>query len=219
MKINFKDSPERKLFVTGCLHLNHNPSWETPLHKMRGYESSLEMTEDIISIINQTCKSSDVLLVLGDFCLNTSFEKFCSDVQRINPELWFVSGNHDSPWKKEFEKFCLAEYGFVLGDYRLGLWQDKIKVLGPYIETVWNKQFIVANHYAFQVWNGSHHGSWSLCSHSHGSLETILPSFANGKQLDCGWDVHKKPLSFEEIKEIMSKKSISMPDHHNKETT
>ncbi len=207
MKINFKDSSEKKLFVTGCLHLNHNPSWETPLHKMRGYESSLEMTEDIISIINQTCRTSDVLLVLGDFCLNTSFEKFCSDVQRINPQIWFVAGNHNSPWEKAFES------GQTNG------WKNKVDVLGPYIEMVWNKQFVVANHYAFQVWNGSHHGSWSLCSHSHGSLETILPSFEGAKQLDCGWDVHRKPLSFEEIKEIMSKKSISMPDHHNKGTT
>lgn len=207
MKIKFKDTPEQKLFVTGCLHLNHNPSWEIPLHKMRGYDSSLEMTEDIISIINQTCQESDILLVLGDFCLNTSVEKFCSDVQRIKPKLWFVSGNHNSPWEREFE------------NGRFNGWKNKVDVLGPYIEMIWNKQLVVANHYAFQVWNGSHHGSWSLCSHSHGSLNTILPDFANGKQLDCGWDVHKKPLSFEEIKEIMDKKSISIPDHHNMETT
>jgi len=39
------------------------------------------------------------------------------------------------------------------------------------------------------------------------------------KQLDCGWDLHKKPLDFKEIMSIMDKKGREfLPDHHDRET-
>jgi calcineurin-like phosphoesterase family protein len=216
MKIKFNDSENSKLFVTGCLHLNHDPKWDNPIYKMRGYKSSEEMTESIITKINNTCQSSDVLLVLGDFCLNTSYEKFLEDIEKINPKLWFINGNHNNPWEKAFEKFSIENHGHVATHFKD--WLGKINILGSYIEMSWNKKFLVANHYAFRIWNKSHHGAWSLVSHSHGTLPTILPEYPHGKQLDCGWDVHGKPLCYKDIKLIMDKKTIDMPDHHNENT-
>lgn len=219
MKINFKDTEESQLFVTGCPHLGHQcQSWDNPLWKMRGYNSEKEMTDGIISKINETCRESDKLLVLGDFCLNTDFDKFQEYIWRIKPQVCMIFGNHNHPWDKEFKKMCQAEYGFE-GCFPFENWLGKVNVLGHYVELNWNKKFVTCNHYAYQVWNKSHHGSWSIVSHSHGSLPAILPESKVGKQLDCGWDVHGKPLSFEDIKKIMDKKNIELVDHHNEKTT
>ena len=92
--LKFNDTDNSKLFLTGCLHLNHNPKWENPIWKMRGYNSADEMTIGIIRQINEICLSTDYLMVLGDFCLNTSEEQFYSLVNRINPKLYFIRGNH-----------------------------------------------------------------------------------------------------------------------------
>ena len=217
MKINFKDTENSKLFVTGCLHLGHNPSWDTPIYKMRGYDSAEEMTNCIVDKINETCRESDILLVLGDFSLNTSFEKFKEYINHIKPKIWMINGNHNSPWQKEFEQMSLEKYGHIATHY--DNWLGKIKVFGAYLETNWNKQFVVCNHYAYQVWDRGHKGAFSLCSHSHGTLPTILPEHKFGKQLDCGWDVHGKPLNFRDIQLIMNKKQVFKPDHHNEKTT
>lgn len=214
--MKFKDSEERKLFVTGCLHLNHNPDWDKPLWDMRGYKSCQEMTDSIIFKINETCRSSDVLLVLGDFCLNTTEKEFNELISRINPELYFIYGNHNSPWEKLYAKDCREIYNDDIVAFPR--YWGNIKVLGYYVELYWNKKSVICNHYAYQVWNSSHHGSWSLCSHSHGTLKTILPEYKQGKQLDCGWDVHSKPLSFSDIDKIMKKKEITYLDHHNNKT-
>ena len=47
--MKFKDTENSKLYVTGCTHLNHNPKWDNPIYKMRGYNSAEEMTYNIMS--------------------------------------------------------------------------------------------------------------------------------------------------------------------------
>ena len=72
-------------------------------------------------------------------------------------------------------------------------------------------QKIVLNHYSMTVWDQSHRGSWQLYGHSHHSL----PDNPNSLSIDVGcngWDY--KPLEFEQIKKIMSKKIWKPIDHH-----
>lgn len=67
-------------------------------------------------------------------------------------------------------------------------------------------QHIVACHYAMRVWNRSHFNSFQIFGHSHGKLPPI------GKQWDVGVDNNKFfPVSFDQLKEIMSKQ----PDNPN----
>jgi calcineurin-like phosphoesterase family protein len=211
MKKNFTDTDTSKLYVSGCLHLNHNPKWDNPLWKMRGYNSADEMTDDIINTINIVCNKSDKLLVLGDFCLNTNLIQFNEFIKRIEPEIWMVRGNHNSPWENAYKEWSLREHGHYANHVKWG----EVTYLGNYVQLKWNKRSFVCNHYPFAIWDGSHKGVMSLHSHNHGSYAPSLPDSADtGKQLDCGWDVHKKPLSFEELMEIMDKKQISISDHH-----
>ncbi len=74
-------------------------------------------------------------------------------------------------------------------------------------------QDIVMLHYSMRVWNKSHHGSWHLYGHSHGTL----PDDPNSLSIDVGVDCHNyQPISYDEIKSIMSKKEFKPVDHHGR---
>ena len=61
-------------------------------------------------------------------------------------------------------------------------------------------------------WDRSHHGTYQLHGHAHGTLESI------GKQLDVGVDCHNyTPISIERIFEIMKTKPDNPEiDHHRR---
>jgi len=62
-----------------------------------------------------------------------------------------------------------------------------------------------------RVWNKSHHGALNLYGHSHGSL----PDDPHALAIDVGVDCHNfTPISFEQVKKIMSKKTFKPIDHH-----
>jgi len=72
-------------------------------------------------------------------------------------------------------------------------------------------QQIILCHYAMRVWDKSHWGIWHLYGHSHGSL----PDDPRSLSYDVGVDKNNfTPLLFEEVKEIMSKKTFKPVDHH-----
>lgn len=209
--LKFEDSDNSKLFVTGCPHLNHNPKWDNPIWKMRGYNSADEMTTGIIREINSKCLSTDILLVLGDFCLNTGEEQFYSIINRIYPKLWFIRGNHNNPWEKAYLNHCIENFGYEVVGYE---WLNKITYLGDYCQLLWNKQLFICNHYPFYVFDKMKNGAISLVSHSHGSCELSHPDNSRMKQIDCGWDIWKTPISFREIMDCANKKQIFKADHH-----
>ena len=209
----FRDTDNCKLFITGCPHVGHKQPF---IWEKRGYVSPEAHTKGVIDKINEVCRSTDILFVLGDFCLNTSREEFLQYIKDINCELWFIDGNHPNPWKKMYLEHCDEKFGYQVVKYK---WLNKITYWGHYVEMVWNNKSLVANHYPFYVFNAMQHGCWSLVSHSHGTCSISLPTDLTMKQLDCGWDVHFKPLSFEEIKQIMDKKGICVNDSHDKHTS
>lgn len=216
----FNDTDDCKLFVTSDLHLNHKQQF---LWEPRGYKSREEHNDGVIEIINQTCRPQDILLNLGDVCLNTNERELRGLISRIKCKQWWLKGNHNNPWEKQFQTTCRTdmEYAsFGENDYEIinyHLFPDlDIIVKGTSLELLWNKQMVVFNHYPYLVWNQMHHGCWSCCGHSHGSCQLTLPDNLTWKQLDCGWDVHSKPLEFKGLKSIMDKKKIQQNDHHDK---
>lgn len=110
--------------------------------------------------------------------------------RRLNGRIHFIRGNHD----KGIEQF-----------------RDCFEWLKDYNEITVEGQKIVLMHYAMRVWNRSHHGSWMLYGHSHGSL----PDDPHARSLDVGVDCHGfKPVSFNELKRLMAKKHWQPIDHH-----
>jgi calcineurin-like phosphoesterase family protein len=96
---------------------------------------------------------------------------------------------------------------------------NKFKFVGDYLEVFYGNQLICMSHYPFAVWNESHHGSWMIHSHSHGSYNPGLPNVgSHGKILDVGWDVFNRPVEVQEIKTIMDNKEKIFNDGHNERT-
>ncbi len=160
-----------------------------------------EMDEGIISIWNSIVSDDDIVYHLGDFCFgHSSF--VIRLLRRLKGKIKFIWGNHDEPMKAY--KTIAHLYPDLVG---------KIEFLGGQAEISINGQEITLNHYAMRVWNKSHHGSWQLYGHSHGSL----PDDPHSRSFDVGMDCHGfKPLTFEQVKAIMDKKIFQPIDHHGK---
>ena len=154
---------------------------------------TLEMDEAMIERWNAVVKAGDLVYHLGDFI----YSKTATDetirrlLGRLNGNIILIKGNHDQ----------LA-------------WQNRSYFHGTYDtykEIKVGEQLIVLNHYAQRVWLKSHYGSFHLFGHSHGTL----PDDPNSRSFDVGVDCHNyAPISFDQVKEIMSKKNFKPVDHH-----
>lgn len=190
-----------RMFVTSDTHFGHNKEF---LYAKRGYKSPQEMDEDIIQTINKTVGPDGILLHLGDFCLNTSWDRYKDILRQLRiGEIWMLHGNHNNPWNR-----AAADYT------AMGL-TCKVKFLGHYFTFTSNGKFFVCFHFPIQVWDGRGKGAFHLCGHSHGDLQYSLPQNKESKILDCGWDVFRKPISLsKEVEKIMRTKNAN--DIHHK---
>lgn len=157
----------------------------------RPFRDTDHMNEVIIGNHNALVAPDDYFYFLGDFAMGdrSRAEEW---LKRVNGVKFFIKGNHD---KKDMINLYKT-YGTCLGELK------EIRV---------GEQRITLCHYAMKVWNKSHHGSWHLYGHSHGSL----PDDPESMSFDVGvnnWEY--APLEFEDVKRIMSKKTFKPIDHH-----
>lgn len=148
------------------------------------------MDETILDNINSLVQPNDELFHLGDFSFRFP-ELYLDRIKCKNIHL--ILGNHDKLSKVEKEMFAS--------------WTTlrEIKYRG--------NTFVLC-HYAMRVWNKSHHGSFHLYGHSHGSL----PDPGN-KSFDCGVDCWGfKPISGDFVIDYMKDRPIHAVDHHTGST-
>lgn len=215
MLVNIRENENLKVGVISDPHLGHNPKWNVPLWKARGYDSVGEHDADIINKVNAMLGPNDILLMLGDFCLNATVESFNSYLDRFNCQIWAIWGNHNNPHEKAiFRKAMGSNY---VGNVQVESYPFKYKNMtyfGDRLKLVWNGQFCVLDHFPIYVWEEMQHGAWMLCGHSHYGCPWSQAENKNAKILDCGWDGHKKPLSFKDVQAIMDTKTFVPVDHH-----
>ena len=216
--INIRETPEQKIYVSSDFHLNHNPKWETPIWKMRGFSSATDMTDGIIRSVNDTVRWNDILFFLGDFCLNTTLSQFEELLSRFACQnIYMLLGNHPNP---HYKNVYLPMVRKILGESYMPeseifpLRYKNVIYIGHYAEVILNGQFVVLSHYALRSWNQMKHGSWCLHGHEHGAVMESSPNDITTKILDVAWDTFKWPLSFSEISIIMSKKQVKSVGHH-----
>jgi calcineurin-like phosphoesterase family protein len=210
---NITESPESKVWFFSDPHLGHLRDfvWEA-----RGYTSPDHHTDSIIDGINAEVKANDILICLGDLCLNSTPAQVDGYLDRIICQnFWCLFGNHNNPHEKTI---YLPGKNKICSDPRIR-WVYPVKhknmsYIGHYVEMTVNNQFIVLCHYPLISWNHLTKGSWMLCGHEHGNLPATRPEATDGKILDVGWDLFKKPLSFNELKVIMDKKTMCSVGHH-----
>lgn len=175
-------SPEPTVWFTSDWHLGHSNIIK---YCQRPFSSVDEMDDTIIENCNALVKPTDTLYILGDFSFRA--DKAAENYRRrINCEhVHLIYGNHD---ERYFYKFFETA-------------KDYAKI---YVQ----KQKIILFHYPIAVWDSSHHQSWHLFGHSHGThtewREQVMP---NSLSMDVGVDCNDyKPLSFERIRQVMNKR-------------
>jgi|SRR6476620_5889714 len=178
------------LFFTSDTHFGHNNIIK---YSNRPFKSTEEMDEAIIRNWNGVVKPNDEIWHLGDFAFATG-NRIESILKRLNGRKHFIWGNHDQTFKKEKN---LLSYFESVRDYK---------------EINYNNQKIVLIHYPLLTWNKGHRGAWHLHGHCHGSV-----NYLNEKttRIDVGVDnFNYTPVSFEEVKAIMDKRTYDAVDHH-----
>jgi calcineurin-like phosphoesterase family protein len=184
-RVNMANS--KSVFFTSDTHFGHKNIIK---YCDRPFSSTEEMQEAIVAKWNETVKDTDTVFHLGDFSFLDK-EKTRWILSRLNGNIVLVRGNHDA--SKHVELF---------GDV-----YDMVEL---HVEDNGTQQIIILCHYPLAVWASSHYGTWHLHGHSHGTYKV-----KTGKIVDAGWDVWGKPVSYQEVKDYMAKRSLSSVDHHS----
>lgn len=197
-----------KLWFISDLHLNHKGICKGESHwanksRCRNFETVDEMNSAIINSINNIVAEDHHLFHIGDILFGDKTQIFNIRNKIQCKNIYHLNGNH-----------C---------DFLRKMQPEDIKQLfkwhGEYLEIFIGKKLVSMFHYPASVFRDSHHGSYFLCGHSHGTFGPSRPDVTTGgKVLDCGWDIHKRPIDFHEVEGIMNKKPIYHPDHHDKYT-
>lgn len=162
------------------------------------------MNEWLIERWNEKVKKDDEVWHLGDFAF-CGKGKAIAILERLNGHKHLVLGNHDYGLANKVDVNVFFE---SIQHYKRLMVHDK-EILEGGVEKQFHQPIILC-HFPILSWDGMHHGSWHLHGHCHGSLPDN-----RSMRIDVGVDpMGYYPVSFEQIKEIMSKRKIVKVDHH-----
>lgn len=194
-----------RYFFTGDTHFGHANVinyTNRPFRDENGQPDVLAMDRELVERWNRVVQPNDCIYHLGDFAL-TREERIVQLLASLNGKKFLILGNHDKTIRAS--RSLQSHFVWV---------RDMAEIKIEDSSTQSGKQIIVLCHYAMRVWNRSHYGAWQLYGHSHGSL----PDVSHMLSTDVGTDTNDyTPLSYEQVKERMSKKTWRPVDHHRGE--
>lgn len=181
-------------YFTADLHLFHA---NVIKHANRPFKSVDEMHDKIRENWNNYITSDDKVYILGDLTWGKP-DKTVEYLKTLNGQKHLIKGNHD----KKLSRALIDQFVFVKDYAEVRIKDDTIPE---------GHKDIMLFHYAMKVWNKSHHGSWHVYGHSHGTL----PDDINSLSIDVGVDVHNfTPVSYNQLREVMKTKTFKPIDHH-----
>jgi calcineurin-like phosphoesterase family protein len=195
---------KQNIFFISDLHIGHK---NVIKFDGRPFQDVDEMHVEMIKKWNSVVSDDDVVYFLGDLSF-TRDELTKWFIYSLKGKIHFIMGNHDK--YKSISKFGrwenIHEYGTEINVKD----EDTKEARGSQ-----GYQRIIMSHYPILSWNKAHYGAWHLHGHCHGSLMKSYPDYYKRKVIDVGCNcIDYTPLSYEEVKGIMIKKSISAVDHH-----
>jgi calcineurin-like phosphoesterase family protein len=205
-------STDHDVLFWGCMHYGHDPKWDVPIWKTRGYNSSFEHDEGLIFNWNKKAGASTIGFLLGDTIFgHNADERLITLFKRLDfKELYVLPGNHQAGYKQLLERVQDNILLPAASEYK------QIHFVPNYLEAVVNGQTIIMNHYAQATWNGQHKGAWHLHSHSHGNLykSELGKLLYKSKTMDVGVEVCSEPISFAELRAKFRGYDQITFDHH-----
>jgi calcineurin-like phosphoesterase family protein len=205
-------STDHDVLFWGCMHYGHDPKWDVPIWKTRGYNSSFEHDEGLIFNWNKKAGASTIGFLLGDTIFgHNADERLITLFKRLDfKELYVLPGNHQAGYKQLLERVQDNILLPAASEYK------QVHFVPNYLEAVVNGQTIIMNHYAQATWNGQHKGAWHLHSHSHGNLykSELGKLLYKSKTMDVGVEVCSEPISFAELRAKFRGYDQITFDHH-----
>lgn len=218
-QLKFKKEDGAKIFFFSDPHINH-----AKLLESRGFSTIEEHDKTIIDNWNSVVDNESTVFMLGDFVLGAgekSFDVYYNLLKVLNyRRLYICAGNHHAALKKLWEMAKLN--GEPIDDYyRKSLYLEdknkKVYFIPNYYEIFVGSVPVVLCHYPIISFNGQRAGTILCHGHCHSSLhknEWLENNFYKGRVIDVGYEEIKKPISFNELQEIMDKREIVTFDHH-----
>lgn len=189
------------IFFTADLHISHSAVIR---YSNRPFSTTQDMDRALIDNWNSVIRSNDDhIYFIGDLSF-TSPGRTLAILNQLNGTKYWIFGNHDKKLRNKAE--LLSHFVWA---------KDLATIKVPDEDANGGKgdgfQRIVMCHYPMLTWEKSHYLSWSLHGHSHNSL----PYDRHSLRMDVGVDGNDyKPVSYQQVKEYMSKKSFKPLDHH-----
>lgn len=208
-------STDHDVLFWGCMHYGHDPKWDVPIWKTRGYNSSEEHDEGLIKNWNSKANKNTIGFLLGDTIFgHMADERLLKLFNRLTfKELYILPGNHQAGYKQLLDSCDGNNIKAQLVDG----YEKTIHFVPNYLEVVVNGQAIVCSHFPILSWNAQAKGSYHLFAHVHGNLgrsELGRLYLSTGLNYEVSVEVNPFPLTFGEIRAIMRSKKQTVPDHH-----
>ncbi|MBQ9341690.1 MAG: metallophosphoesterase family protein [Lachnospiraceae bacterium] len=129
----------------------------------RGFSSTEEMNEYMITQWNSRVRANDEVIILGDFCISTTGKEVNEILARLKGRKYLIVGNHD----KYIERRSFDRSHF--------------KGIETYKELKDNKRKVILSHYPIMCYNGQYHynggeesTTYMLYGHVHNTYDEIL---------------------------------------------
>lgn len=209
-----KIDSNKNVYVSADFHWFHTKPF---IVQKRGFNTVEEHNSFGVNTINNIVAKNDILIVLGDFCLNATQDEFESVISKINCDnLYYIWGNHNSRIAEGYRQAKRQQYNVGDDVDIYPIRYKNIVYIGDYKEIFYNNQHYIMFHYPITSWNSMSRNSIMVHGHVHGGIEASLPTHTeSGKILDAGWDVFNRPVHLNEIKEICDKKKYKKVDAHH----
>lgn len=151
----------RRTFVTSDHHFGHRL-----MAVQRGFTSTREMDEELVSRWNAVVGPKDRVYHLGDVAYRCSPGYLASVLGRLNGKIVLVKGNHDH---KVALKAAVVDMFSEVHDVLL----LKVKGTGSPLEPNGQHLKMWLSHYSHQHWPSRHHGAVHFFGHSHGKAVPV----------------------------------------------
>lgn len=191
-----------KVYTIGDMHLQHRnlcrgtSDWPDK-ENCRDFDTIEEMNYKVFDSVLTTVPYDADLFIVGDIIFGDK-SKLTGYIERLRPRrLYYLFGNHCLWMRDKPEVLSLFDW------------------TGDYLEIFVKRQngsrkLCSFFHYPVRSFNDEKDDSYFISGHTHGNLP--YPEWQ--KALDVGWDVFRKPISFNEIDNLLKNKKYEKQGHH-----